>query len=177
MCQIWCFCPLCIDPVNFLHLATRLMEVGRAMVCFGLLVHCRSGFFFFFWRVLFTFLCSFYYHQKSSDFHQHVPTKNTEDPLAKYHQQLRSLGKNQPSANRRRDQKKKMAMDRAHPEETTDKHHTPGPDLEPSGEEKERPTKEHLEKRPGGGRQADRLLLERVGANRPGRRTLAGCCG
>ena len=91
------------------------------------------------------------HHQKSSDFHQHVPTKNTEDPLAKYHQQLRSLGKNQPSASRRRDQKKKMAMDRAHAEETTDKHHTPGPDLEPSGKEKERPTNEHLEKRPGGG--------------------------
>ena len=83
------------------------------------------------------------YHQKSSDFHQHVPTKNTEDPLAKYHQQLRSLGKNQPSASRRRDQKKKMAMDRAHPEETTDQHHTPGPDLESSGEEKEMLTKEH----------------------------------
>ena len=117
------------------------------------------------------------HHQNSSDFHQHVPTKNTEDPLAKYHQQLRSLGKNQPSASRRRDQKKKMVMDRAHPEETTDKHHTPGPDLEPSREEKERPTKEHLEKRHGGGRQADWLLLERVGANRPGPRTLAGCCG
>ena len=38
-----------------------------------------------------------------------------------------------------------MAMDRAYPEETINKHHTPGLDLESSGEEKERPTKEHLE--------------------------------
>jgi hypothetical protein len=52
-----------------------------------------------------------------------------------------------------------MAMDWTHPEETTDKHHSPGPDLEPSGEEKERPTQEHLEKGPGGRHQADRLLL------------------
>ena len=58
-----------------------------------------------------------------------------------------------------------MVMDRAYPEETINKHHMPGLDLESSGEEKERPTKEHLEKRPGGGRQADWLHLERVGAN------------
>ena len=70
-----------------------------------------------------------------------------------------------------------MAMDRAYPEKTINKHHTPGLDLESSGEEKERPTKEHLEKRPGGGRQADRLHLERVGANRPRPWTLADCCG
>ena len=48
-----------------------------------------------------------------------------------------------------------MAMDRAYPEETINKHHMPGLDLECSGEEKERPTKEHLEKRPRGGRQAE----------------------
>ena len=66
-------------------------------------------------------------------------TTNTGDPLAKYHQQLRSLGKNQPSTSRRRDQKKiEKALDRAHPEETTDKHHTPGPDLEPRLRERER---------------------------------------
>ena len=53
-------------------------------------------------------------------------------------------------------------MDRAHPEETINQHHPPGPDLEPSGEEKERPTKEHLEKGTEGGRQADRLLLART---------------
>ena len=70
-----------------------------------------------------------------------------------------------------------MAMDRAYPEETINKHHTPGLDLESSGEEKESLTKEHLEKRPGGRRQADRLHLERVGANRPGLWTLADCCG
>ena len=53
---------------------------------------------------------------------------------------------------------------------TINKHHMPGLDLESSGEEKERPTKEHLEKRPGGGRQADQLReLERIAQDR-------GCC-
>jgi hypothetical protein len=79
--------------------------------------------------------------------------------LVSYHQQHRSLGENQSSASRRRDQKKKMAMDWTHPEKTTDKHHSPGPDLEPSGEEKEGPAQELLEKGPGGILQADRLLL------------------
>ena len=32
MCHIWCFCPLCIDPVNFLHLATRLLQVNAFRV-------------------------------------------------------------------------------------------------------------------------------------------------
>lgn len=43
-------------------------------------------------------------------------------------------------------------MDRTHPEETTNKYHTPGPDLEPSGKEEKWPTKKHLEKKPGGRR-------------------------
>ena len=42
-------------------------------------------------------------------------------------------GENKPSASRRRDQKTKTTVDRAHPEEVTIKHHPPGPDLESSG--------------------------------------------
>jgi hypothetical protein len=98
------------------------------------------------------------YHQESANIHRFLPTRNTEDPLANYHQQNESLGENQPGASRR-DKKKMIAMDWTHPEETTNKHHSPGPDLEPSGEEKERLAQELLEKGPGGRRQADLLLL------------------
>ena len=40
---------------------------------------------------------------------------------------------------------KEMEMDRTHPEETRKQHHTPSPELEPSGEEEEGAAQEHLE--------------------------------
>ena len=55
-----------------------------------------------------------------------------------------------------------MAVDRAHPEEVTIKHHPPGPNLESSGEEKKRETREHLEEEPGGRYQINQPQLERV---------------
>jgi hypothetical protein len=68
-------------------------------------------------------------------------------------------------------------MDWTHPEETTNKHHSPGPDLESSGEEKERSAQELLDKAPGGRHQADRLLLGGAGADCLGPWTLAVSCG
>ena len=41
----------------------------------------------------------------------------------------------------------KVGLDRTHPQEANIKHHTPSLDLEPSGEEKERPTSQQLEAR------------------------------
>jgi hypothetical protein len=61
-----------------------------------------------------------------------------------------------------------MAMDWTHPEETTNKHHPPGSDLEPSGEEKEMPAQELLERGPGGRCKEDWLLLGGARADCPG---------
>jgi hypothetical protein len=55
-----------------------------------------------------------------------------------------------------------MVMDWTNPEETTNKHHSPDPDLGSSGEEKERPAQELQEKGPGGRRQADQLFLKEL---------------
>ena len=40
-----------------------------------------------------------------------------------------------------------VGLDRTHPQEGSIQHHTPSPDLEPAGEEKERPASQQLEAR------------------------------
>ena len=40
-----------------------------------------------------------------------------------------------------------VGLDRTHPQEASIQHHTPSPDLEPAGEEEERPASQQLEAR------------------------------
>ena len=40
-----------------------------------------------------------------------------------------------------------VGLDQTHPQEASIQHHTPSPDLEPRGEEKERPSSKQLEVR------------------------------
>ena len=43
------------------------------------------------------------------------------------------------------DAAKEVGLDRTHAQEASIQHHTPSPNLEPAGEEKERPASQHLE--------------------------------
>ena len=45
------------------------------------------------------------------------------------------------------DTAEKVGLDRTHPQETSIQHHTPSPDMEPAGGEKERPASQQLEAR------------------------------
>ena len=45
------------------------------------------------------------------------------------------------------DTAEEVGLDRTHPQEANIQHHTPSPDLEPAGEEKERPASQQLETR------------------------------
>ena len=112
------------------------------------------------------------HHQEGANVHQLLSKNKPQDPLAGYHQQRESLGKNKPSASGGRDQEEKMGLDWPHIAETNIQHHLPGPDMEFPGQEKTKETEEHVEKGPGGRRQADRSHLEETGANRPGSRTM-----
>ena len=45
------------------------------------------------------------------------------------------------------DTAEEVGLDRTHPQEASIQHHTPSPDLEPAGEEEERPASQQLEVR------------------------------
>jgi hypothetical protein len=53
--------------------------------------------------------------------------------------------------NRYANRTKEVVLDRTHAEEATIQHHTPGPNLESTGQVKERKSKKHLEARYGVG--------------------------
>ena len=58
------------------------------------------------------------------------------------------------------DAAEEVGLDRTHPQEASIQHHTPSPDLEPAGEEEERPASLQLEARHGRRDEATRDQLD-----------------
>ena len=71
------------------------------------------------------------------------------------HQQLKPVGMNQATGSRGRYPPKALEMDWSHSTEANVQHYKSSPDLEPTEEEKKRPSKEHLAPGPLGGFKED----------------------
>ena len=66
------------------------------------------------------------------------------------------MGASGPGTSGQADTAEEMGLDRTHPREANIQQHTPSPDLEPAGEEEERPASQQLEARHLGRAEATR---------------------
>ena len=71
------------------------------------------------------------------------------------------------------DSAKEVGLDWTHPQETSIQHHTPSPDLEPAGQEEERPASKQLEARYGGGASTAGNELDRNDQDSPEQSAMA----
>ena len=82
---------------------------------------------------------------KDPDIPQHLSEEHLQNPMAGEDPRGRSVGASGTGTSGQEDTAEEVGLDRTHPQEARIQHHTPSPDLEPAGEEKERPTSQQLE--------------------------------
>ena len=70
---------------------------------------------------------------KDSDILQHLSEAHLQNP------KQRSVGASGTGTSGQADTAEEVGLDRTHPQEASIRHHTSSPDLEPTGEEEERP--------------------------------------
>ena len=67
--------------------------------------------------------------------------------MAREDPKWRTVGASGTGTSGQADTAEEVGLDRTHPQEASIQHHTPSPDLEPAGEEEERPASQQLEAR------------------------------
>ena len=76
---------------------------------------------------------------KDPDILQHLSEAHLQNPVARGDSKWRSMGPSGTGTSGQADTAEEVELDLTHPQEASIQNHTPSPDLEPSGEEKERP--------------------------------------
>ena len=84
---------------------------------------------------------------KDPDILQHLSEAHLQNPMAREDPKWRSVGASGTGTSGQADTAEEVGLDRTHPQEASIQHHTPSPDLEPAGEEEERPASQQLEAR------------------------------
>ena len=84
---------------------------------------------------------------KDPDILQHLSEAHQQNPMAGEDPNWRSVGASGTGTSGQTDTAEEVGLDRTHPQEASIQHHTPSPDLEPVGEEEERPASKQLETR------------------------------
>ena len=84
---------------------------------------------------------------KDPDIFQHLSEAHLQNPMAREDPKRRSVGASGTGTSGQADAAEEVGLDRTHLQEASIQHHTPSPDLEPAGEEKERPASQQLEAR------------------------------
>ena len=78
---------------------------------------------------------------------QHLSEVHLPNPMAREDPKSRSVGVSGTGTSSQADTAEEVGLDRTHPQEASNQHHTPSPDLEPAGEKEERPALQQLEAR------------------------------
>ena len=84
---------------------------------------------------------------KDPDILQHLSEAHLQNPMAREDPKWRSVGASRTGTSGQADTAKDVGLDRTHPQKASIQHHTPSLDLEPAGEEEERPASQQLEMR------------------------------
>ena len=84
---------------------------------------------------------------KDPDIFQHLLEAHLQNPMAGEDPKWRSVGASGTGTSGPADTAEEVGLDRTHPQEASIHHRTLSPDLEPAGEEKERPASQQLEAR------------------------------
>ena len=84
---------------------------------------------------------------KDPDILQHLSEVHLQNPMAREDPKWRSMGVSGTGTSGQADTAEEVGLDWTHPQEASIQHHTPSPDLEPAGEEEERPASQQLEAR------------------------------
>ena len=84
---------------------------------------------------------------KDPDILQHLSEAHLQNPMAREDPKWRTVGASGTGTSGQADTAEEVGLDRTHPQEASIQHHTPSPDLEPAGEEEERPASQQLEAR------------------------------
>ena len=84
---------------------------------------------------------------KDPDILQHLSEAHLQNPMAREDSKWRSVGASGTGTSGQADTAEEVGLDWTQPLEASIQHHTPSPDLEPTGEEKEKPALQQLEAR------------------------------
>ena len=104
---------------------------------------------------------------KDSNFLEHLSEAHLQHQTAREDQERRSVGTSGAGTSGQADSVKEVDLDLAHLQETGIQHHTPGPDLEPAGQEEERLASQQLETRHWGSAEAAVDKLDRSSDSNP----------
>ena len=100
---------------------------------------------------LLLFLCAvcfvLFLSYTDSDILQHLSEAHLQNPMAGEGPKWRSVGASGTGTSGQADTAEEVGLNRTHPQEASIQHRTPSPDLEPAGEEEERPASQQLEAR------------------------------
>ena len=84
---------------------------------------------------------------KDPDILQHLSEVHLQNPMSREDPKWRSVGASGTGTSGQVNTVEEVELDLTYPQEASFQHHTPSPDLEPAGEEEERPASQQLEAR------------------------------
>ena len=111
---------------------------------------------------------------KDPDILQHMSEAHLQNPMAREYPKWRSVEASRTRTSGQADTAEEVGLDWTHAQKASIQHHTPSPDLEPAGEEEERPASQQLEARHWSRAETAGDQLVRNDQSSPGQSAMAG---